>query len=94
MLSERERHELEIIERDLSSSDPRLSALLTRRLKRRMRRELVYSRSLVAFGVLVIVTAVLLSLDEAFVEGLVLASVGVCWWAWSGRPPASSSPRE
>ena len=83
MLSERERRELADIEEGLETSDPGLSALLTDPRGRR----LLYARLMTGFGVLLMVAGVLLSLDEAFMQGLVLASAGASWWAWIAMPP-------
>jgi Protein of unknown function (DUF3040) len=92
MLSERERRELEIIEAELSS-DSRFAASFARGFGRHVRRQLVRPRSLVVFGVLTMVTAVVLGLGDTFVQGLVLTVAGVSWWAWitqdsprGGRP--------
>jgi hypothetical protein len=94
MLSERERRELANIERELSSDDPRLAASFARgfgrRFRRGFRRHVVRPRSVIAFGALVMLLAIVLGLSETFVQGLLLTVVGVAWWAWTSResPPA------
>ena len=90
MLSERERRELEIIERALEASEPRLSAMLASRLERRMRRQIVYSRLLIALGVLVTAAGLVLGLDQALVQGLALACAGACWWIWIDGPSSNA----
>lgn len=91
MLSERERRQLATIEEDLETSDPGLSALLT---GPGGRRRLLYARSMVAFGVLLMVAGVLLSLDASFMQGLVLASAGASWWAWIAMPPNRAAGKD
>jgi Flp pilus assembly protein TadB len=90
MLSQHERRELQIIEQALESSDPRLSALLAGRFERRERHELMCCKFLVAFGVLVMVAAVILSLVVVFIQAMVLTSVTALWWAWLRRRAEST----
>jgi hypothetical protein len=92
MLTERERRELEIIERQLSS-DPRLAAL-ARKHRRPFLRRLVSPSSLMAFGALVMVIAVALGLGETFAQGLGLTILGLGWWSWTAEAPRRSrAPR-
>src|SRR4051794_35521639 len=91
MLTERERHQLASIERELQRCDPGFSALFTGRPRKP--RSLLYARGMVGGGLLLLVTAVLLSLDAVFVEGLVLASLGAAWWALIVTPSTDTPGR-
>jgi hypothetical protein len=97
MLSERERRALENIERELTSDDPRFAAFLRRGVPSRSawlraRRQLVRPRSLVVFGVVVMLAAAFLGLDETFMQGLLLAAAGVAWWLWVAYGPPTDAP--
>jgi len=91
MLTERERRELEIIERQLSS-DPRLAAL-ARKHRRPFLRRLVSPSSLMAFGALVMLIAVVLGLGETFAQGLALTILGLGWWSWTAEAPYRNRAR-
>jgi Protein of unknown function (DUF3040) len=81
MLSEQERRALESIERELSS-DPCFAASFARAFRHRFRRQLVRPRSVIVFGVLVMIAALLLGLTGTFGQGLLLTVLGVGWWSW------------
>jgi Protein of unknown function (DUF3040) len=91
MLTERERRELEMIEQELSA-DRRFVASFAPGFGHRFRSQLVRPRSLVVFGVLVMVVAVLLGLSDTFVQGLVLTVLGMAWWAWITQAPSRGGP--
>ena len=91
MLSDREQRELELIEEELKS-DRRLAAKLARRPRQRLWRRVVNPRTAVVFGVLVILAAVVLNLEETFVQGLFMASAGVIWWVWEAWAAAEAQP--
>jgi Flp pilus assembly protein TadB len=91
MLSERERQELEAIERELSS-DRRLSARLAQPGDKQLRRRLRWARLCVGFGVLVMVTGGALGLDLTVLQGMVVTFAGALWWT-ALRTPTQSGPQ-
>jgi hypothetical protein len=95
MLSEDERSRLDDIENGLESSDPELSAALAGLPGPSSQRRLRYARALVVVGILLVVVGVVLGVDPALMEGLVLVLGGGWWWAWLWPPARTdhSSPR-
>ena len=92
MLSERERQELEEIERHLSSGR-RLSARLAQAGDKQLRRRLRWARLAVEFGVLVMVAGCVLALDLTVLQGMVVTFAGALWWLWLRMPPQPASQR-
>jgi hypothetical protein len=92
MLSERERQELEEIERHLSS-DRRLSARLAQAGDKQLRRRLRWARLAVEFGVLVMVAGCVLALDLTVLQGMLVTFAGVLWWMSLRMPPPSPPQR-
>jgi hypothetical protein len=92
MLSERERQELEAIERELSS-DRRLSARLAQSGDRQLRRRLRWARLCVEFGVLVMVTGCALALDLTVLQGMVVTFAGALWFMALRTPSRPVAPR-
>jgi hypothetical protein len=86
MLTERERRELEIIERELRS-DPRFARSFARISPHPFRRQVLRPRTVIVFGCLVMIAGIFLGLDGTFVQGLVVVSMGVTWWMWSKQKP-------
>jgi Protein of unknown function (DUF3040) len=93
MLSEQERRELEIIERELRFHDPRFAARFARGFAHRFRRQLVRPRSVIVFGGLVMVAGIVLGLSDTFVQGLLVTLAGVTWWAWITRDVLAGGSR-
>jgi len=93
MLSERERRELERIERELGFDDPRFAASFRPGFGARLRRQIVRPRSVMIFGALVMVVGAVLGLDDTFLQGLLIASAGGTWWWWiTQEPPTDRAP--
>lgn len=91
MLSERERQELETIERALSS-DRRLSARLTHSPERQLRRRLRLAQTAAVFGVLVMVAGCLLAVDLTVLQGMLVTFAGGLWWM-ALRLPSEPPPQ-
>lgn len=92
MLSERERQQLEEIERGLSS-DRRLSARLTQPGDAPLRRRLRWARAVVGFGALLMVAGYVVALDLSVLEGMAFLIAGALWWIVL-RLPAEPPPQQ
>ena len=100
MLSERERRELELIERELGFDDPRFAAALRRGFAGRcggfagrFRRQLYRPRSVILFGVLLMAAALFLELGDTFLQGMIVTAAGATWWLWNTRESPKGRPR-
>jgi hypothetical protein len=94
MLSERERQELEEIERALSS-DRRLAARLAQSSDKQLRRRVRWALAAMEFGVLVMVAGWVLELDLTVLQGMAVTVAGALWWTALRMPaqPTSQRPR-
>jgi Protein of unknown function (DUF3040) len=92
MLSERERQQLEEIERGLSS-DRRLSARLTQSSDTQVRRRLRWARAVVGFGALLMVAGYVVALDLTVLEGMGFLLAGALWWIVL-RFPSEPTPQQ
>jgi hypothetical protein len=92
MLSERERQQLEEIERGLSS-DRRLSARLPQSGDAQLRRRLRWARAVVGFGGLLMVAGYVVALDLTVLEGMAFLLAGALWWIVL-RLPAEPTPQQ
>jgi len=98
MLSDREREQLAGIERALVAEDRRLAATLGSAAPARERRWL--PRALLAFGVFLLVVAVLTGADGLFVQGVLCVAGAYAWRRWRtararavARGPVADRPR-
>jgi hypothetical protein len=94
MLSEYERRELALIEQGLAEDDRKLAeSFRPRRLPSARRRDRRWmSRSLLGFGVLLLVVGVLTGTYGLFLQGLLFGGPAVAWMRWQRRRPATTDP--
>lgn len=83
MLSDREREQLDAIERALMADDQRLAAALTARKARPERRWPL--RALLGFGMFLLVIAVVTGADGLFLQGLLCLAGWYGWRRWRAR---------
>ena len=92
MLSERERRELELIERELGFDDPRFAAAFRHGFAGRFRGQVYRPRSVILFGVLMMAAGAFLGLGDTFLQGMIVTAAGASWWLWITRESPNGSP--
>lgn len=95
MLSDRERHELALIEQGLAAADRRFADSFRTGSRTDQRRWPI--RALLGFGVFVLVVAVVTGADGLFLQGLVFVGGGIAWSRWRAgrarRADEAAAPR-
>jgi hypothetical protein len=87
MLSEREERELGLIERGLRDDARFLAAFPGARCPLHRRPRVV--RAAIAFGLVLILAGLILSVSGLALQGLLLAGASYAWWCWKVKPTST-----